>query len=213
MKKSLSLLILSLLIAAFLLAACQAQKETGPPEQLLQPAPEQVTETIEEPSAPKVEPEVPPVTETDNNSPPYLIGDELIYRGFTIGETTIQDLQDTLGKPVEITQREVTEFPYAGIIVYEYIYDDAKYMFLLHPDKDADKPLTLYLISFDKHTDYPTPRGINIGDAQEDVLSKFPQEPVAIGGSLMIIETPNRRELYIMFEDGIVTYISIGYCD
>ena len=106
----------------------------------------------------------------------YLEANELTYRGLTIGETTVEELLETLGEPFEIYQEKTME---RSLLTYYYLYyeqftdgvwDGFEYMFY-------ETPPTLQRIYFKKYSDYPTPYGINIADLLETVLKKLSLEP------------------------------------
>ena len=243
------LIYLLTLTALFLLPACQTRPEFTELEQPTQTVQEEQVKPIIELLSPiddttveqAEEPEI--FEETGNNSIAYLENHELAYRGLILGETTVQEFLYALGEPLDMNRREITEFPYEGLVFFDYIYDGARYIF------DDENPQVLFRMSFSEYTDYPTPRGINIGDTLEDIVSKFPNErnklnqnrniwdylevgedviPPLYGAwseetgygyydirngfiqSISLI-TSTGLELFIRFEDHIVTYFSIGY--
>ena len=106
----------------------------------------------------------------------YLDEQELTYRGLTIGETTVEELLETLGEPVEVFQENLLE---RSLFAYYYLYYEdfidgvwigSEFMFY-------DSPSTLRRIYLKKYTDYPTPYGINIADLLETALNKLSVEP------------------------------------
>ena len=97
---------------------------------------------------------------------------ELTYRGLSIGETTVEELLETLGEPFKIYQEKNLEQP---LFAFYYVYDPNfidgvyagfDYMFY-------ESPPTLRRIYIKKYSDYPTPYGINIADLFETVLKKL----------------------------------------
>jgi len=130
---------------------------------------------------------------SNNNSLPYLEDHELTYRGLTIGETTVEELLETLGEPVRIDEEKTPErvaltCNYKRI--YNYVYDvyDLNNEGLETAGTSYFDPytvnfvfyegyLTLQRIYISKILDYPTPYGINIGDLFENALDKLPLEP------------------------------------
>ena len=111
-----------------------------------------------------------------NNDFPYLKDHELTYRGLTIGETTVEELLETLGEPFEIYQEKTLE---RSLLSYYYPYD--KYFadgvlfgfdYMFH-----ETPTTLQRIYLKEYSDYPTPYNINISDLLETVLKKLSLEP------------------------------------
>jgi hypothetical protein len=130
-----------------------------------------------------------------NNDLHYIEDHELTYRGFTIGETTVEELLETLGEPAKIEEEKTPERVALNINyrrVYNYIYDvydlgDYSLEFD-YAGLDYWSPygvnfvfyegyLTLQRIYISKILDYPTPYGINIGDLFENTLDKLPLEP------------------------------------
>ena len=110
------------------------------------------------------------------HDPTYLEDHELTYRGFTIGETTVEELFEALGEPNETHKERVLE---RSLIDYYYVYygdfiDGVRigFDYMFH-----ETPPTLQRIYFKKYSDYPTPYGINIADLLETVLKKLSIEP------------------------------------
>lgn len=106
----------------------------------------------------------------------YIEDNELTYRGLIIGETTVEELLATMGKPAEIYPEKGLE---QSLLAYYYLYHEgfidgvwAGFDFMFY-----ETPSTLQRIYFKKYSDYPTPYGINIADLLDTVLNKLPLEP------------------------------------
>jgi hypothetical protein len=132
-----------------------------------------------------------------NNDLPYLEDHELTYRGLTIGETTVEELLETLGEPIKIDEEKTPERVHLNCTykrIYNYVYDGSGlYTDSLEPNDYRsynlnlwngyginfvfyENYLTLQRIYINQTLDYPTPYGINIGDLFENALDKLPLE-------------------------------------
>lgn len=128
---------------------------------------------------------------SQSNDLPYLEDHELTYRGFTVGETTVEELLETLGEPERIDEEKTPERVALNCNykrIYNYLYDvygldnhsvSTGYYTAIAGDNFVfyEGYLTLQRIYISKKLDYPTPYGINVADLFETALDKLPLEP------------------------------------